>query len=86
MAPVAERVSGSQQIQLLYCPAVVYWAGSYLWDMATHLLVCIAALAIFAAFGDEVIPYLDPPLLPRGIHTYDVPDMPGQCPLTPILC
>jgi hypothetical protein len=54
MAPVVERVNGAQQIQLLYCPAIVYWAGSYMWDMFTHLLVCLAALAIFAAFGDEV--------------------------------
>jgi len=67
MAPVAERVNGSQQIQLLYCPAIVYWAGSYLWDMATHLLVCLAALTIFAVFGDEVPSPSPPPPPPTPL-------------------
>ena len=48
-------MSTAQHMQLLSgCPAAVYWAGSYIWDMATHLLVCFASLAIFAAFGDKV--------------------------------
>ena len=55
MNPVVERVSGSLHMQLLSgCPPAVYWAGSYIWDMATHLLVCLASLAIFAAFDDKV--------------------------------
>ena len=55
MYPVVERMSGSLHLQLLSgCPATIYWAGSYIWDMSTHLLVCVASLAIFALFGDKV--------------------------------
>lgn len=55
MNPVVERVSGSLHLQLLSgCPPAIYWAGSYIWDMGTHLLVCVASLAIFAVFGDKV--------------------------------
>lgn len=55
MNPVAERISGSLHMQLLSgCPAAVYWMGSYIWDMGSHLLITLASLAIFAAFDDKV--------------------------------
>lgn len=30
----------------------MYWAGSYIWDAFMHLLVCLCAMAIFAAYQD----------------------------------
>lgn len=55
MNPVVERVSGSLHMQLLSgCPPTIYWAGSYIWDLATHLTVCLASLVIFAIFDDKV--------------------------------
>ena len=59
MNPVVERMSGSLHLQLLSgCPPAIYWAGSYIWDMGTHLLVCFASLVIFAAFDDKVCPHI----------------------------
>ena len=35
------------------CPPAIYWAGSYLWDCVTHAVVCIAAVGVFAVYGND---------------------------------
>lgn len=37
------------------CPPAIYWAGSYLWDAGTHVVVCLASVAIFAAYGNDAL-------------------------------
>ena len=45
---------GAHHMQILSgCPPAIYWLGSYLWDFATHVLVCVCAMAVFAAYQDE---------------------------------
>lgn len=54
VSPVAEARSGSKAMQLgAGCPRWVYWAGTYAFDSAVHLVVALLALATFAAFGDQ---------------------------------
>lgn len=54
ISPVTERSVGAHHMQLLAgCPPAIYWLGSYLWDLALHTFVCVAAVAIFAAYRDK---------------------------------
>ena len=54
ISPVIERASSAQHLQLASgCPSAAYWAGSFAWDMVSHLAVTLLSLAIFAAYGDE---------------------------------
>ena len=54
ISPVVERASSAQHLQLASgCPPAAYWAGSFAWDMVSHLAVTLLSLAIFAAYGDE---------------------------------
>jgi len=52
--PVVERACSAQHLQLASgCPPAAYWAGSFAWDMTSHLAVTLLSLAIFAAYGDQ---------------------------------
>ena len=54
ISPVVERASSAQHLQLASgCPPAAYWAGSFAWDMTSHLAVTLLSLAIFAAYGDQ---------------------------------
>ncbi|KAK9829531.1 hypothetical protein WJX72_006343 [[Myrmecia] bisecta] len=54
--PVIERTSQALHMQLLSgCPTVIYWLGSYTWDLLMHSFVCLLSLAIFAAYQDDAL-------------------------------
>ncbi len=49
-----ERVCHSHHMQLLSgCPPLVYWAGSYAWDLLMHSCVCFLAMLIFVIYQDK---------------------------------
>ena len=51
---VVERVCHSHHMQLLSgCPPLVYWAGSYAWDLLMHSCVCFLAMLIFVIYQDK---------------------------------
>lgn len=35
------------------CPPVMYWLGSYIWDMTTYFFLVLITIAIFAAYKDQ---------------------------------
>lgn len=35
------------------CPPLVYWAGSYAWDLLMHSCVCLLAMLIFVIYQDK---------------------------------
>lgn len=48
-----ERASGAAHLQRAAgCGAAAYWGGHAAWDAATHGLLSLLTLAIFAAYGD----------------------------------
>ncbi|CAL8463070.1 g2604 [Coccomyxa elongata] len=52
--PVVEEASQAHHLQLLSgCPPFIYWAGTYVWDAATYVVVALLALGVFAAYGDR---------------------------------
>mmetsp|Transcript_7891 Transcript_7891/g.23248 ORF Transcript_7891/g.23248 Transcript_7891/m.23248 type:complete len:2373 (+) Transcript_7891:472-7590(+) len=53
ITPVQERASGAAHLQRAAgCGAAAYWGGHAAWDAATHGLLSLLTLAIFAAYGD----------------------------------
>ncbi|KAK9808280.1 hypothetical protein WJX73_007025 [Symbiochloris irregularis] len=53
ISPVTEFSVGAHHMQLLSgCPPAMYWLGSYIWDACMHMLVCVCAMGIFAAYQD----------------------------------
>ena len=53
-AAVVERVCHSHHMQLLSgCPPLIYWAGSYAWDLLMHTCVCFLAMLIFVVYQDK---------------------------------
>lgn len=51
---VVERVCHSHHMQLLSgCPPLIYWAGSYAWDLLMHSCVCVLAMLIFVIYQDK---------------------------------
>lgn len=53
ITPVQERASGAAHLQRAAgCGGAAYWGGHAAWDAATHGLLSLLTLAIFAAYGD----------------------------------
>ncbi|KAK9862183.1 hypothetical protein WJX84_007200 [Apatococcus fuscideae] len=52
--PVVERVCHAHHMQLLSgCPPLIYWAGSYMWDLLMHSCVCLLSMLIFVIYQDK---------------------------------